>query len=205
MPDAHQQTSDLNGSAPDQCPVALLLIDVINDLEFPGGERVLEQALPMARALASLKERARRHGIPAVYVNDNWGRWQSDFTRTVEHVLRPEARGRPVAELLRPGVHDYFVLKPKQSGFFSTTLQTLLEHLGARTLILGGIATNMCVLFTAADAHMRDYRVLVPRDCVAAASESAGEEGLRVMRTALGADTAASAQLDLAALLQEER
>lgn len=191
---------DLNGSAPDTAAAALLLIDFINDLEFDGGEGVLEQALPAARAVAELKRRAREAGVPTVYVNDNFGRWKSDFRRTVRHVLEDGVRGRPVAELLRPDEEDYFVLKPKNSGFFATSLDVLLRHLGARAVILAGIAADNCVLFTAADAHIRDYRVLVPQDCVAAKNQDRREHALRVMRDACGADTTPAAELDLAAL-----
>ncbi|MDQ3703421.1 MAG: isochorismatase family protein, partial [Chloroflexota bacterium] len=113
------KNDDLHGNAPDEAPVALLLIDVINDLEFEGGDELLEQALPMARRLATLKRRAREAGIPAVYVNDNFGRWRSDFRALVAHCTDDDVRGRPVVEALRPDEEDYFVLKPKHSGFFS--------------------------------------------------------------------------------------
>lgn len=191
------ENPDLHGSAPDTSPVALLMIDVINDLEFEGGERLLERALPMARALATLKRRAKEAGVPVVYVNDNYGRWQSDFAKTVEHACAEGVRGRPIARLLRPDGDDYFVLKPKHSGFFSTTLDTLLQYLGARTLVLTGVATNICVFFTANDAYMRDYRLVVPEDCVAAESETLDRHALAQMRTVLKADTTPSPRLDL--------
>ncbi|NVL67948.1 isochorismatase family protein, partial [Escherichia coli] len=70
---------------PGPAPCALLLIDVINDLEFDGGERLLRRALPMARKLAALVERARKAHVPIVYVNDNFGRWRSDFRAQVQH------------------------------------------------------------------------------------------------------------------------
>src|SRR5215212_6817139 len=78
------KNEDLHGMVPDTADVALLLLDVINDLEFEGGEQLLEHALPMAHNLAAFKQRARAAGIPAIYVNDNYGRWQSDFTRLIE-------------------------------------------------------------------------------------------------------------------------
>jgi nicotinamidase-related amidase len=190
------KNKDLHGSAPDHSPVALLLIDVINDLEFSGGEETLEHAIPMARALLELKKRAKAARIPAVYVNDNYGRWQSNFDRTVEHVLHGGVRGRPLAEILAPEEDDYFVLKPKHSGFFSTTLDTLLDYLDARTLILTGIATDSCVLFTANDAYMRDFLLVVPEDCVAAQTADATERALDLMRTSLKADTTPSTELD---------
>ena len=158
---------DLHGSAPDESSVVLLLIDVINAMEFEGAEKLLEHAIPLARRIAELKRRAREARIPVVYVNDNFGRWQSDFRAVLEHVLEDGVPGRPVAELLAPDADDYFVLKPKHSGFFSTTLDTLLDYLGAKTLILTGVAGNICILFTANDAYMRDFHLVVPVDCVA--------------------------------------
>src|SRR6185369_6580115 len=109
------KNEDLHGNAPDKSDVALLLIDVINDLEFEEGEQLLKHALPMARQIAKLKSRAKERGIPVVYVNDNFGRWRSDFTAQVEHCLKDGVRGQPIAELLKPGKDDYFVLKPKHS------------------------------------------------------------------------------------------
>src|ERR1700738_3271819 len=120
------KNEDLHGNAPDKCAVALLLIDVVNDLDFPEGDQLLRHALPAARCIAGLKARARREGVPVVYVNDNFGRWRSDFRAQVEHCLRDGVRGQPVVELLWPDQDDYFVLKPKHSGFFSTALDTLL-------------------------------------------------------------------------------
>jgi nicotinamidase-related amidase len=192
MPDKNR---DLHGNAPDKSAVALLLIDVINDLEFPDGDQLLEHALPMARRIAALKERARGEGVPVIYVNDNFGRWRSDFTAQVEHCLEDGVRGRPIAELLRPGKDDYFVLKPKHSGFFSTTLDILLEYLGVRTVVLTGIATNICVLFTANDAYMRDFHLVVPRDCVASNTEAENRYALEQIRTVLKADIRASTEL----------
>lgn len=122
-------TRDLHGNAPDKSETALLLIDVINDLEFPEGDQLLAHALPMAKRLVSLKNRAKRAGIPAVYVNDNFGRWRSDFNAQVEHCLNDGVRGEPLVRLLKPDDDDYFVLKPKHSGFHSTTLDMLLEYL----------------------------------------------------------------------------
>src|SRR6476620_9501601 len=153
---------DLHGNAPDKSAVALLLIDVINDLELPEGDQLLHYALPMARQIAALKRQAQQNNIPVIYANDNFGRWRSDFNAQVEHCLKDDVRGRPIVELLRPEPDDYFVLKPKHSGFFSTTLDTLLEHLGVKTIILTGMAANICVLFTANDVYMRDLKLLVP-------------------------------------------
>ena len=110
---------DLHGNAPDDADVALLFIDGMNDLEFDGGEVLLTQALPMAAQIAALKRRAKQAGMPVVYVNDNFGRWQSDFAKRLAHCLDDGVRGQPPAEQLRPEPEDYFVLKPKHAGFYA--------------------------------------------------------------------------------------
>jgi nicotinamidase-related amidase len=183
---------DLHGNAPDKSAVALLLIDVINDLEFPEADQLLAFALPMAHKIAALKKRAARSGVPAIYVNDNFGRWRSDFNAQVRHCLHDGVRGQPLAELLRPDQDDYFVLKPKHSGFFSTTLELLLDYLQVETVILTGIAGNICVLFTAHDAYLRDYRIWVPSDCVASNTQEENDHALAQMQNVLKADTSPS-------------
>ena len=191
------RNKDLHGSAPDKCETALLLIDVINDLAFPEAKGMLPQAEKMAQQLLKLKKRARRAGIPAVYVNDNFGKWKSDFRRTIEHCLAPGSQGRQIVELLRPDEDDYFVLKPKHSGFFSSTLETLLRYLDAQRLILTGIAGNFCVLFTANDAYMRDYELLIPEDCCVSNTPEENEAALELMRKFLKADTRPAARIRL--------
>src|SRR4051812_36967173 len=189
---------DLHGSAPDDSPVALLIIDMINAFDFKGADPMLPRALAVAKAVARLKERARQAGVPVVYVNDNFGRWRSDFRQILEHVL--DSPGREIARLLQPHKDDYFVLKPKHSGFQFTTLGVLLEHLGARTLILTGVAGNFCVLFTAHDAYMRDYRLVVPQDCIASITEEDDRYALEHMAHVTKADVRPSTQIDLTAL-----
>jgi nicotinamidase-related amidase len=192
------KNDDLHGNVPDKADVALILIDVINDLEFEGGEALLQHALPMADRLASLKQRARQARIPVIYANDNFGRWQSDASRLIEHCLHDDVRGRPLVERLLPAEDDYFVLKPKHSAFFSSTLDTLLAYLRAKTLILTGVAGNICVLFTANDAFMRDFHLIVPSDCVASNTAAENDYALSQMAAILDVDTTPSTRLDLA-------
>jgi nicotinamidase-related amidase len=193
---------DLHGNVPDKSPVAFLLIDVINDLEFESGRELLRHALPMAERIAELKKRVKAAGIPAIYVNDNFGKWQSDLGRLIRHCLDNDVSGRPIVEMLKPEEDDYFVLKPKHSGFFSTTLDILLDYLQVRTLILTGIAGNICILFTANDAYMRDFHLVIPSDCVASNRVEDNEYALRQMETVLKADTRPSTELDLEEILR---
>ncbi|MDT7604526.1 MAG: hypothetical protein QOF61_2523 [Acidobacteriota bacterium] len=201
---APAKNEDLHGNVPDTAAVALLLIDVINDLEFEGGENLLRHALPAAKRLAELKRRAREAGVPVIYVNDNFGRWQSDFKKLLEHCLEEGVRGRPLAELLPPDEEaDYFVLKPKHSGFFSTTLDILLDYLQVKTLVVTGLTGDICVLFTASDAYMRDFNLLIPKDCVASQNARENEHALEHMRRVLKADTRESVEIDFAELQRE--
>lgn len=190
------RSKDLHGSAPDKSDAALLLIDVINDFNFPEGEQLLRLALPVGQNIARLKQRAKEAGIPAIYVNDNFGRWRSDFKKIVDH-CRDEGKGKEFVERLVPEEDDYFVLKPKHSGFYSTSLSLLLTHLTAKNLILTGIAGNNCVLVTANDAYMRDFKLFVPADCVVSNTGEENQHALKQMETILKADTTISSELDL--------
>jgi nicotinamidase-related amidase len=188
---------DLYGNAPDRSAVALLLVDVINDLEFPGGDELARHALPMARVLSRLAARAREAKVAVIYANDNFGRWRSDFRSQLRHCLDEPVRGRRIVELLHPQETDYFVLKPKHSAFYSTALSILLHHLETQTLIIAGIATESCVLFTASDAYLRDYHIVVPSDCVASIRSHDSERALEQMRLVLKADVRLADEIDL--------
>lgn len=187
-----------------KCPVALLLIDVINDLEWPDGEKILKPALEMTGNIGGLLAGARAAGMPVIYVNDNFGRWRSDFRRLVKHCLVPGIRGKPIVERLRPEPQDYFVLKPRHSGFYGSCLDILLRALGVRTLILTGLAGNLCVLYTANDAYMRGYGLIVPKDALASNSEAENSQALEQMRTYLKAATPSSKELSFEKLLSGE-
>ncbi len=191
---------DLHGNAPDSSGVALLMIDVINDLEFEGGQKLLKPALRAAARIARLAARARARGIPVIYANDNFGRWRSDFRETVAHCLEEGVRGRPLAALLKPEPDDYFVLKPKHSAFFATTLDTLLEYLNVERLILTGFSGDRCVMLTAADAYVRDFELYVPRDCSESISATDNRRAFDYMSRVFEAVTTPSAKLDLARL-----
>jgi nicotinamidase-related amidase len=200
---ANTHNADLHGNVPDDAKTALLIIDMINDFAFPDGEALLRYAMPVAVRIATLKQRARQAGVPAIYVNDNFGKWRSDFQSLVEQGLGEEALGRAVVQSLLPDDEDYFVLKPKHSGFFSTTLDLLLDYLKANTLILTGITGDICVLFTANDAYMRDFRLIVPADCMASCDANDNAHALAQMRKVLKANTCASTELDFTQLNHE--
>lgn len=179
---------------------ALLLVDVINDMDFEGSESLVRFAEPMAERLRDLKHRARTAGLPTIYINDNFGKWRSDFRSLVRHCVDDPVPGRNVARLLQPDEEDYFVLKPKQSAFFGTTLDTLLQSLGIETVILTGIAGDNCVLFSANDAYLRDYKLFIPSDCVVSESEEQNTHALELMARVCKADITPSHELDLSTM-----
>jgi nicotinamidase-related amidase len=191
------KSEDLHGNVPDNAGAALLLIDVINDFEFEGGAQLLQLALPVGRNIAALKQRAKQNGIPVIYVNDNFGKWQSDLNKIVSHCLEDAVRGEPFVKLVLPDEDDYFVLKPKHSGFYCTSLELVLEHTGVQSLILAGIAGNNCVFFTANDAYMRDFKLFVPADCSVSISREDNEHAFEQMQKVLKADIRPAQELNL--------
>lgn len=194
------KNQDLHGNVPDESSAVLILIDLINDFDFVGADELFEHAKSIAQPIAALRKKAKKEGIPVIYVNDNFGKWQSDFKKLLEHCLRDDSKGKSIVEKLQPDDDDYFVLKPKHSAFYSTTLEVVLNYLKARTLILVGIAGNICVWFTANDAFMRDYHLIIPRDCMASESPEDNQYALDQMVKILQADTRPSTEIDLKAL-----
>ncbi|WP_163995256.1 cysteine hydrolase family protein [Pyxidicoccus caerfyrddinensis] len=178
---------------------ALLIIDVINDLDFPGGEKVLPWALKMVERLGPFAARMRKTGVPVIYVNDNFGYWRSNFSDIYKHCTHPGVRGRDVARALKPGPDDYFILKPKHSAFFATSLVPLLEYLGTKKLILAGMATNLCIFFSAHDAHMHEYNLTVLSDCCAAESDEDHDLALSQLQRFLRVRVCRSDELKLSA------
>ena len=179
---------------------ALILVDVINHFEFPDGQSILRQALPIAPRLARMKKRARRAGIPCIYVNDNFGQWRSDASKLVAYCLRPASAGRKFVEELRPDAEDYFVLKPMHSAFFQTPLEILLRYLGASSVILCGLATNSCIVCTAHDATMREFGLFVPSDCSAARTQREHRQAIEHIKEMAHAKVMPSAALRLEAV-----
>lgn len=168
---------------------------MLNDFAFPEAPRLLPAARRAARRIRALKTRMRAAQLPVVYVNDNYGDWHADAGALYARMSRPACPGREIAALLRPDPEDYFVIKPKHSGFFETPLHQLLQALRVRHLVLTGIAGNICVLFTAHDAHMRGYRLTVPADAIASNTAAESRATLHQVRAVMGAATPPSARL----------
>jgi nicotinamidase-related amidase len=190
--------NDPNGLVPDRAETVLAILDLISDFSFDGGDEVARAALPVARRIARLKTRAHKAGVPTIYVNDGLDRWRSDFPGMVRHCRQEGGRGRAVVEAIAPEPEDYCILKPKHSGFFATPLDTVLQLLGAKRLILTGVSSNQCVLFTANDAYVRDLELLIPRDCISARTRADTRLAIQYFTSVLGADLSPAVRLRLA-------
>ncbi len=174
--------------------VALLIIDLVNGFDFEGGGKLKSAAEKIVEPVRQLRAACDAVGAPVIYVNDNFGEWHSEKTKLVDRAC---ANAPDFVRRIEPREQDYFVIKPQLSAFYATNLPLLLPKLGVSRLILTGVAADMCVLFTAGDAHMRDYALWVPADAVASGSASRTAAALEIMRERLGAETAPSSQLGL--------
>jgi nicotinamidase-related amidase len=186
-------------TSPAPVPIALLLIDVLTTFDFPDGTRILHEAMSMRDALVALKARARRSGVPVLYVNDNFGDWRSEKEILMGRCL--EADGGDFVRPLLPDSEDYFVLKPMHSAFYMTPLEVLLQHLQVETLILTGITSNSCITATAHDGNMRGFDIFVPQDCSCARHLPEHQQALHQLEATVGADIQESSLLRLPRLI----
>lgn len=176
---------------------ALVLIDMVNHLDFEGASDMEAAAKKAAERILLLRDEADRLGVPTVYVNDNFGQWHSERSKLVAHATGEGRPGREMVRRIAPRDNDFFVIKPQFSGFYATNLPVLLPKLVASRLVLTGIAADICVLFTAADAHMREYELWVPRDAVAGESERRTSWALEIMLNSMNAETRGTDEFSL--------
>lgn len=168
----------------------LLLVDFINPLDFPGSQQLAAPALEAARAAARLARAARARRVPLIYANDNFGLWRSNFDEMVRRLERGGGTSGDIARLLRPRRGDLTLLKPMHSAFFGTPLDIILDKMGARSLILAGLATDICIQLTAADAFLRGLKVRVPMECTAAQTPEKKAAALAYMQDILKCEVA---------------
>lgn len=176
---------------------AMLIIDMISGWDFPDATKLLRMSATIAPRIAALKARCRRAGVPVIYANDNRGQWRSDLRRVVDNAVQAGGQGGRIVAQIAPDDDDYFVLKPKHSAFFATPMDLLLQHLKVTRLILTGVASDQCVVTSAVDARMRDYAVVVPRDCVASQTAARNRRALQHFEEVLDIRTTASNRLRL--------
>ncbi|BCB05077.1 cysteine hydrolase family protein [Bacillus sp. KH172YL63] len=173
---------------------ALLIIDMINTFDFDGGDQLYENTLKIVGNIDRLKKKAKEAGIPVIYVNDNYGLWQDNMNDVIEKCKK--GKGKKVIEALHPDTDDYFIIKPKHSCFFGTQLDILLHQLDVNHLILTGIAGDICVLYTANDAYMREYELTIPKDGMASETGADNESAVRIIQKTIGADMGPAEEID---------
>jgi nicotinamidase-related amidase len=149
---------------------AILVIDMLKDFVEKGAPLEVPSARKILPKVKLRIEEARKKGIPVIYVCDAHRNQDEEFKRWPKHAILG-TEGAEVVEELKPEKTDFIVKKRRYSGFLGTDLDLLLKELKIGKLHLTGILTNICVFFTAAEAAMRDYEVVVYRDSVAALSE----------------------------------
>jgi nicotinamidase-related amidase len=169
----------------DQTHYALLIIDMINPFNFTHGPILASKTLQIVQPIKQLKEYFNEKNWPVIFVNDHYDLWQANLGKIIE--LCRNEKSDPIFKQLLPGDNDYFLIKPKHSAFYGTALNTLLHQLKVNTLIITGIAGNICVLFTANDAYMREYRIMAPANCIASVDDKDNQYALTMMENVLKA------------------
>ena len=195
MPATKHSDDDLHGNVPDSTAAALLLVDVINDLDFPENEALLRRSDELARSIARLKARCRNAGIPCIYVNDNRGKWRSDSVNLLKECLIKKSPGRNFVRRLVPSKNDYIVLKPKHSAFFATPLEAILAYMKVHSVVVAGVTTDSCILGTAMELHVRDFKIFVPSDCTYALSQGDHQRALQIIESSFAAETCTAKNL----------
>jgi len=183
---------------------ALLILDMITPMDFAGASAMRHEVNEVVATILKLRDAADRIGLPIIYVNDNFGEWHSERYRLVERALGSKDAQELVAKLA-PRDGDYFIIKPQFSGFYATNLPVLLPKLGVDRLVLTGMSADICVLFTAADAHMRDYRLWIPEDAVAAQTRERRRWALEIMKQSMDAEIRAATRLKLSTWAGKDR
>lgn len=163
---------------------ALLIIDMFNDFDFVGGDDLLRHTEPIVEPILQLKRHFKDNDLPVIYCNDNFGQWKDSTEDIVRHV--ESSNGRDIAKRIAPEDKEYFIIKPRHSAFYGTQLDILLRQLDVDKIVMTGVASDICILFSANDGYMREYELHVPQDCVAAETDKRNESALTVIHETLG-------------------
>lgn len=166
---------------------ALIIVDMLNDFMLEGAPLRVEGAVKIIPNIKREIETARKDGYPVIYVCDAHKKDDPEFKIWPKHCVEG-SYGAQVHTDLAPEKGDKIIYKTRYSGFFNTNLDNVLRNLGVDTLIITGVVTNICVLYTASDAASRDYRILVYKDCVMGLNEEEHEFALRQIKKILNGD-----------------
>ena len=163
----------------------LLLVDVLNDFRHEDGDKLLQSFRARHEGMLRAVQRARAHGVPVVYAQDNRGVWDGDGPRLVREAL--DGPGGDLLEELAPAEGESLVVKPRYSAFDKTPLELVLRDLDAERLLLAGAATEGCVAQTAIDARELGFKVTVLADACATVDERIEQVALEYLETVVGA------------------
>jgi len=168
---------------------ALLILDMLNDFVLEGAPLEVPSARGVVLNIKSEIEKAREAGVPIIYVCDSHNENDLEFERMgwPAHAVEG-SEGAKVFSELKPLPEDTVVAKKRYSGFYGTSLEAVLKEKGITSLLVTGCVTNICVLYTVADAVQREYKVKVLKDCVAGLNQEDHEFALKQMREVLGAE-----------------
>ena len=174
---------------------ALVVVDMLNSYEHDDADALISAVREVLENIASLIERARSEGAEIIYVNDNYGSWNQGRSELVEQVS-----AGPHRELIEPIVPDEdtdFVVKARHSIFYETPLEYLLRSREIERVVLVGQVTEQCILYSALDAYIRHFKVVVPPDAVAAIHPDLHEAALKMMEVNMDAELTPSADVRL--------
>jgi len=144
---------------------ALVVVDMLNPYDHEDAEPLTRSVEGVIEPITALIARAREQDIEIVYVNDNYGDWNSSQEQLADAAMDGE---RPdLIEPLLPPDDASFVIKARHSIFYGTPLEYLLSEKGVDHVVLVGQVTEQCILYSALDAYVRRLSVAVPRDGVA--------------------------------------
>lgn len=166
---------------------ALLVIDMLNDFVLPGAPLEVPETRNVIPAIRREIDRAHAEARPVIYICDAHEPYDKEFSkfRWPAHAVKG-TKGAQVIEELKPVAHDIVITKNTYSGFFGTNLDQTLKGLGVDSLRLTGCVTHICVMFTASDAVLRDYKVTVVEDGVAGITKEDHDAAIRIMKNVMG-------------------
>lgn len=166
--------------------IGIVIVDMIND--FVAGVLKFERASRIIPNIKRLLDFARKKSIPVIYVNDaHLPNTDKEFEIWPVHAV-VGTKGAEIIDELKPEKNDYVIRKRRYSAFFETSLDSILRELHMDTLVLAGLATNICIQHTAADAFFRGYTIIIPEDCVEAPTLEAKRSAVEYMRKFYGAN-----------------
>jgi nicotinamidase-related amidase len=171
----------------------VLVVDVLNAYEHPDADLLIPNVEPTIEPMSTLLKRARdADDVTVVYVNDNYGDFTAEFGDLVDSAL---AGRRPdLVSPIAPAPDSRKLTKVRHSAFYSTPLGYLLGRLGTKRVVITGQVTEQCILYTALDAYVRHFEVVIPPDTVAHIDADLGKAALKMMEQNMAATLCPAAE-----------